>query len=50
MSQMDQSLECTIDELLARARAELVRVPAEALAREQADGAVVVDIRPIEQR
>lgn len=47
---MDQSLECTIDELLARARAELVRVPAEALAREQADGEVVVDIRPIEQR
>jgi rhodanese-related sulfurtransferase len=39
-----------VDELLASARAGLVRVtPAQALA-ESADGAVIVDIRPTEQR
>jgi rhodanese-related sulfurtransferase len=38
------------DELLAQARSGLARVtPAEALA-ESADGAVIVDIRPLEQR
>jgi rhodanese-related sulfurtransferase len=40
----------TIDELLAAARARLERVPPERLARECADGAVVVDTRPVEQR
>jgi rhodanese-related sulfurtransferase len=39
-----------IDELLARARAGLDRVPPDALAAEMAAGAVVVDIRPVEQR
>ncbi len=39
-----------VDELLASARSGLVRVtPAQALA-ESADGTVIVDIRPIEQR
>jgi rhodanese-related sulfurtransferase len=38
------------DELLAQARSGLTRVtPAEAMA-ESADGAVIVDIRPLEQR
>ena len=41
---------CAIDELLARARARLDRVLPEALAEEVARGAVVVDIRPSEQR
>jgi rhodanese-related sulfurtransferase len=40
----------TIDELLAAARSRLQRVPAERLADELADGALVVDTRPIEQR
>ena len=39
-----------IEKLLARARAGLDRVPPERLAAEVADGAVVVDIRPVEQR
>jgi rhodanese-related sulfurtransferase len=39
-----------IDALLARVRARLDRVPPEGLADEIAAGAVVVDIRPIEQR
>ncbi|MGH8927047.1 MAG: rhodanese-like domain-containing protein [Acidimicrobiia bacterium] len=47
---MDSSVECTIDDLLARARAELVRVPPQELADELAAGALVIDIRPIEQR
>jgi rhodanese-related sulfurtransferase len=40
----------TIDELLAAARSELTRIPPENLAREEAAGALVVDIRPVEQR
>jgi len=40
----------TIDELLADARSRLDRVRAEELAAAQKDGALVVDIRPIEQR
>jgi rhodanese-related sulfurtransferase len=40
----------TIDELLAAARARLARVPAGGLAAELAAGALVVDIRPVEQR
>jgi rhodanese-related sulfurtransferase len=40
----------TIDELLARARHRLIRVPPEALASERAAGALVVDTRPIAQR
>jgi rhodanese-related sulfurtransferase len=39
-----------IDELLARARARLDRVRPEDLAAEQSLGALVVDIRPVEQR
>ena len=40
----------SIDEILARARSTLDRVPPERLADEQAHGALVVDIRPVEQR
>jgi rhodanese-related sulfurtransferase len=40
----------TIDELLAEARRHLERVPAAALAGEVEAGALVVDIRPVEQR
>ena len=40
----------TIDELLADARSGLDRVSAVELATAQNDGALVVDIRPIEQR
>lgn len=40
----------TIDEYLARARSGLDRVAPEALAAEQDAGALVVDIRPEEQR
>ena len=40
----------TVDELLARARAGLVRVPAASLESEALAGALVVDIRPEEQR
>lgn len=47
---MDAPAENTIDELLSSARSELTRVPPEELAGEQANGALVVDIRPIEQR
>src|SRR5690606_17460656 len=39
-----------IDELLAAARAGLDRVPPEKLDAERASGALVVDIRPAEQR
>jgi len=40
----------TIDELLASARAQIARLtPAEALAETQ-NGAILVDIRPVEQR
>jgi rhodanese-related sulfurtransferase len=40
----------SIDEILARARATLDRVPPERLADEQGQGALVIDIRPVEQR
>jgi len=39
-----------VDELLDAARSRLDRVPAAALPAEQAAGALVVDIRPLEQR
>jgi rhodanese-related sulfurtransferase len=39
-----------IDELLATARARLARVSPEALAAERKAGALIVDIRPLEQR
>jgi rhodanese-related sulfurtransferase len=41
---------CSIDEILASARARLDRVAPDDLDREQLDGAVIVDIRPVEQR
>jgi rhodanese-related sulfurtransferase len=47
---MDPYQECTIDDLLAQARDQLTRVQPGDLTRLQAEGAVVVDIRPIEQR
>jgi rhodanese-related sulfurtransferase len=40
----------SIDEILARARARLDRVDPADLATEQARGALIVDIRPTEQR
>lgn len=40
----------SIDTVLAAARARLDRVAPEDLEREQLDGAVIVDIRPAEQR
>jgi rhodanese-related sulfurtransferase len=40
----------SIDDLLAQSRALLDRVTPEALAGERADGALIVDIRPAEQR
>ena len=40
----------TIDEILAEARARLDRVEAAALADEVAGGALLIDIRPLEQR
>jgi len=40
----------TIEQILAEARARLDRVEAAALAGEVAGGAVLVDIRPLEQR
>ena len=40
----------TIDELLERARSRLLRVDAPQAARELADGALVVDTRPADQR
>jgi len=39
-----------IDKLLAHARSNLDRVPVEDLADEVAQGAVLIDIRPLEQR
>jgi rhodanese-related sulfurtransferase len=42
--------EAAVDALLARARRDLDRVPPERLAEEMAAGALVVDIRPVEQR
>ena len=41
---------CSIDDILAAARARLDRVAPEDLEREQLDGAVIVDTRPVEQR
>jgi rhodanese-related sulfurtransferase len=41
---------CAVDELLARARSGLDRVAPADLADEVAAGALVVDIRPVEQR
>ena len=46
---MDDS-PCAVDRLLDRARASLVRVEPDALEEAVAAGAVVVDIRPVEQR
>jgi rhodanese-related sulfurtransferase len=40
----------SIDEILAAARARLDRVEPEALENERTSGAVIVDIRPVEQR
>jgi rhodanese-related sulfurtransferase len=40
----------TIDELLARARSRLARVRPEELTDEMRAGALVVDIRPVDQR
>ena len=40
----------SIDEILAAARARLDRVEPEALENERIGGAVIVDIRPVEQR
>jgi rhodanese-related sulfurtransferase len=40
----------TVDDLLAEARARLERVAPEQLAGEVSSGALVVDIRPVEQR
>ena len=39
-----------VEVLLERARARLDRVPPERLATEVANGAVVIDIRPVDQR
>lgn len=43
-------VEHGIDQVLERARARLVRVEPELLECEQADGAVVIDTRPEDQR
>lgn len=40
----------SIDMLLAHARTRFVRISPEALANEQANGAIVIDIRPVDQR
>jgi rhodanese-related sulfurtransferase len=39
-----------IDRLLSQARSNLDRVPVEDLAEEVAQGAILIDIRPLEQR
>lgn len=44
------SKEQSIDAILARARSRLMRVAAADLDEAVADGALLVDIRPIEQR
>jgi rhodanese-related sulfurtransferase len=44
------SQRVSIEEMLAEARADLIRVPPEDLTRERSEGALVVDIRPFEQR
>lgn len=43
-------MAAAIDELLARARSTLRRVPVHELEAEVANGAIVIDIRPVEQR
>ena len=43
-------MAAAIDQMVAHARSQLDRVPAEDLADEVAKGAVIVDIRPIELR
>ena len=40
----------SIDEMLERARSGLDRVEPDELADEVADGAIVIDVRPVEQR
>jgi rhodanese-related sulfurtransferase len=50
MSRLARMGHSAVDELLARARVGLDRVEAEDLPAEVAAGAVVIDIRPIEQR
>lgn len=50
MSRMDAVTGLTIDELLAAARTGMQRIPPEALSDEQVAGALIVDIRPVEQR
>ena len=47
---MDDSRGLTLDELLAAARTGMPRVLPEALAGEQVARALIVDIRPVEQR
>ena len=47
---MDASRALTIDDLLAAARDGMTRILPGDLAGEQASGALVVDIRPVEQR
>jgi rhodanese-related sulfurtransferase len=44
------SERCTIDELVARVRAVLLRVAPQDLAAEMRAGALVIDVRPAEQR
>jgi rhodanese-related sulfurtransferase len=41
---------CAIDDLLASARAGMLRIASAALEAEEAAGALIVDIRPVEQR
>src|SRR5688500_1807899 len=50
ISRMDAVTGLTIDELLAAARTGMQRIPPEALSDEQVAGALIVDIRPVEQR
>ena len=40
----------SIEMLLAHARTRFVRISSEALVNEQANGAIVIDIRPVDQR
>lgn len=47
---MSRARRRSIDEVLAAARARLVRVEPAALAAEVSAGAIVIDIRPTEQR
>jgi rhodanese-related sulfurtransferase len=48
---MTESRAChSIDDILTDARARLHRVAPEDLERERLDGALIVDIRPVEQR